>query len=214
MEAQADYLSYDAVKKEAEKFNAQFNPNNKIPVEIGEIVEFDLDIKIAPIPDLESNFDIVALMSVDLSTIYVDNYTFENQEYRYRFSLAHEMGHYWLHRKFYQTLKINSVEEWISLYRNLKDEEYHWFEWQAYSFAGILLVPDFKLTPLFNQTLEKMQAAFAKARKIHATRTPYLDFVADSFGRILAREFNVSPGVVKRRILKDDYYLNRIPLNG
>ena len=65
---------------------------------IEEIVEFDFRINIVPVLGLQREFEVEGFTSGDLKNIYVDEYTYTDRITRYRFTLAHEMGHIVLHR--------------------------------------------------------------------------------------------------------------------
>ena len=52
-----------------------------------------------------------AQITSDFSTIYVDQKSYENDTSRFRFSLAHELGHFALHKQFYKDLKIRELAD-------------------------------------------------------------------------------------------------------
>jgi hypothetical protein len=91
------HLSYDQLRRQAEAFLTRYHASKRIPVPIEQIVEFGLKLDIVPIPGLEEAFEVVGFTSSDLSEITVDEYVYESQANRYRFTLAHEDGHVVLH---------------------------------------------------------------------------------------------------------------------
>ena len=89
----APFIPKDELVRQAEAFLAGYHASRKLPVPIEEIVEFGLGLDIVPVPGLQSSFDVVAYITRDCKEIRVDQYVLESRENRYRFSLAHEVGH-------------------------------------------------------------------------------------------------------------------------
>jgi len=75
----------------------RLNPTRVIPVPIEEIAEFKLGVNIIPIPNLQKTFEVEGFISSDLQNIYVDQFILYERPTRYRFTLAHEIGHIFLH---------------------------------------------------------------------------------------------------------------------
>jgi len=96
--------SYEDLRKKADEFLLKYNPSGDIPVPIEEIVEFDFKINIVPVLGLQREFEVEGFTSGDLKNIYVDEYTYTDRITRYRFTLAHEIGHIVLHRHLYRAL--------------------------------------------------------------------------------------------------------------
>lgn len=96
-----------------------------------------------------------ALITSDWKSLYIDKDLFEDErrQNRLRFSLAHELGHYILHQKFYSNLEINSLEDFYN-YTSLANEQYGYLETQANKFAGYLLAPRDLLKMKFDAELE------------------------------------------------------------
>ncbi|MBS3918141.1 MAG: hypothetical protein KG012_04570 [Deltaproteobacteria bacterium] len=90
----APILSYDDINKHAEDFLWKHKRNEIFPVDIEAIAEFDLGLNIFPFPNLQVIFDIEGFISGDLNVIYVDEFIYYQRPARYRFTLAHEIGHY------------------------------------------------------------------------------------------------------------------------
>ena len=130
-------------------------------VDILDLAEFDLGLDLVPVDGLREQLDIDALLMGDLKSILVDNRAFMNPrlEYRLRFSIAHEIGHLILHRDIFARLKHASAREWFDYISAIPDVEYGWVEWQAYEFAGRLLVPADALRKEFQSAIKSAQAA-------------------------------------------------------
>jgi hypothetical protein len=71
-----DFLPYEKIAGEAINFLSKHHPEDTLPVPVEEIIEFDLQIEIVPIPNLQRDFDIEGFTSSDLKSIYVDDFIF------------------------------------------------------------------------------------------------------------------------------------------
>ncbi len=102
------YQSYDDIRTQVETFRRDYSSAIQIPVPIDLIIEEELGINIIPIPGLREAWDIDAWVSWERTEISVDLEVFEHNASRYRFSLAHELGHIVLNRAIYQQIKFDS----------------------------------------------------------------------------------------------------------
>lgn len=86
-------------------------------VQVLDLAEFDLGLDLVPANRLREQLDIEALLMGDLRSILVDRRAFMSPrlEYRLRFSVGHEIGHFVLHRDiyagFFRPLKM--VAAWL-----------------------------------------------------------------------------------------------------
>lgn len=137
-----DRIPFNDIRKRADDFRKS-QCDNLCPVPIEDIIEFNLGIEIRPVAEMLKLTDIDALLSNDLKVIFVDKSLVENHRYlfRYRFALAHEVGHIVLHSEKIKSLKFSSTEEWISLRKKFNKDDLMWFENQAMEFGGRLMVP-------------------------------------------------------------------------
>lgn len=133
--------SYEDLRRKVDEFLRQHHPSGNIPVPIEEIVEFDFGINIVPFLGLQREFEVEGFTSSDLKNIYVDEYVFTDRITRYRFTLAHEIGHVVLHHHLYDAHKFKSVHGWREFINSMTEEEHSWLEYQGYAFAGLVLVP-------------------------------------------------------------------------
>lgn len=143
------------VKSKADQFRLKYW-GNEIPVEIEEIVEIKLKIKIIPIPDFMNRCGVDAQITSDFKIIYVDQKNYENDTSRFRFSLAHEVGHYVLHEKFYKDLKISSFSDVTDFINIITEEEYSYLEVQANKFGNYLLLPREELGKIRQSVLREI----------------------------------------------------------
>ena len=126
-----------------------------------DLAEFDLGLDLVPADGLREQLDIEALLMGDLRSILVDRHAFMSPrlQYRLRFSVAHEIGHLILHRDIYGGLKHATASEWFDYISAIPDVEYGWVEWQAYEFAGRLLVPPESLREAFQSAIQTAEGA-------------------------------------------------------
>lgn len=156
------------------------------PVDV-ELLCDKLNIGIIPVPNLFKDFRIDAYISADFKTIFVDEGEFKKDSSGYRFSVAHELGHFLLHRKYYPT-GIKDTKEWLKISERIVTNN---AEFQANYFAANVLVPsgEFRtiMNRLYNGDFEKNAwAASSSERKI----------IFDN----VRKKFKVSDDVIARRI--------------
>ena len=182
----------------ADSFRAKYlNPPDDIPVPIEEIVEFNLKIEVIPKAFIKRSIDIDGFISNDLKTIYVDDQLLEKRNLnRYRFTLAHEIGHYKLHLKEIKQFKFRNSKDWIKMREDMDEDELNWFEQQAYEFAGRLLVPREKLLEVLETQREKIER-FTKVYPENGNA------IIEAISRIICTKFQVSPQTMEKRIEKE-----------
>ena len=96
------FLSNLEIKNKADLFRRKFW-NDSVPIDMEDIVELKLEMEIIPLKSLQTLFGIDALITSDWRSIYIDydRYVDERYQNRLRFSLAHEIGHFVLHKGIY-----------------------------------------------------------------------------------------------------------------
>ncbi len=184
----------------ADETRKKYWPESKLPVNTEEIVEFRLRLNIEPVKYLLSTVDIDAYLKRDLSGIVVDYDCYMNDKFanRMRFSFAHELGHFFLHKDIYMKFEIDSPEDWKNFVLNVPENEYKSFEWQANEFAGRLLVP----YPDLENQIEKVGGILKENNLI-----PFLkidpDAVLSRISPMLCKPFGVSTEVIERRVRRE-----------
>jgi Zn-dependent peptidase ImmA (M78 family) len=132
-------------------------------------------------------------ISSDLTGIRVDQFVLEKRVNRYRFTLAHELGHWCLHRSLYAELRFSSISDWKQFQIEVDETDYGWLEYQAYAFAGLVLAPTGHLKAQF-------QSAANAAERIGFSRQgepeAFYDFVVET----LRETFEVSDAVIVKRL--------------
>jgi len=134
------YLNKDSIKHNADSFRKKYH-GLSVPVDIEKIVEIKLKIDIIPLPDFRKNSSLEALITSNWKSIYVDKDTYENQDNRLRFSLAHEIGHFLLHKEIYEGLNIKEITDFYRAVEEIPRKQYGYLETQANYFANFLLIP-------------------------------------------------------------------------
>lgn len=199
-----DFLEYDVIADRSLTFLSQLGLANALPIPVEEIVEIKLGMDIVPLPGLQRNFNIDGFMSSDFTTIFVDETVFINFETRYRFTLAHELGHYVLHKNFLSNFSINSTADWIRALSNFDKKTHSKLEFQGYSFGGLLLAPKTQLKNLFQENLPQALPLIEQAKDVGLTKHQYIGNALDFMASCLSSHFNASTDVLKRRINFDN----------
>lgn len=190
----APFLSYEKIKGKARSFLHKFHPNGDIPIPIENIIDIKIGIVINPIPGLMNIYETDGFLCSDLKEIWVDRDLYLRKHPRYYFTLAHEIGHYYLHKSIYKQIKIKDTTSWKSFIKNLDEKNLSWFEYQAYAFAGLVLVPTKQLRKRSKFQLARIKKAGGKTPSIILPR------LIDE----LCKDFFVSTPVIKKRLKKEN----------
>jgi hypothetical protein len=187
----------------ADEARIRYWPESLLPVNTEEIVEFRLKLDIEPVKYLLSSIDIDAYLKRDLSGIVVDYDCYMNDKFanRMRFSFAHELGHFFLHKDLYATFGIDSPEGWKDFILSVPENEYRNFEWQANEFAGRLLVPHREL----EAQMEKVGEILKENNLISFLQTD-ADAVLSRISPMLCKPFGVSTEVIEKRITREGFW--------
>lgn len=199
MSIKAPFLSYQEIAKAAHECGLKYHPRGTVPVPIEEIIDIGFRIDIVPEYGMEDRFQAVAFITNDLKEIRVDRRVYEYQPGRLRFSLAHELAHLVLHADAYRQLAFENTAEWKATMTGIPEREYSFLEYHANTFAGLLLVPPQPLLERFEAVVEKIRQAGLDVRQLP-------DVVYDRLLGKLAQDFDVSRGVVERRLERDQLW--------
>jgi len=194
----APYITQEAAWAAADQIRALHWPSGDLPVEVEEILG-KVGLRLELIGSLKKDLDVDAWLKGDLTRIIVDleDYMDDRMQNRMRFSIAHELGHFILHRGLYEKIEIASLEDWIEFVQVVPEEEYSFMELHAYEFAGRLLVPPERLKQEFLGAVKKAKQAGFKDwdQSGDAAR----EHIASSICRI----FGVSSLVIEKRIIRE-----------
>jgi Zn-dependent peptidase ImmA (M78 family) len=161
-----------------------------------------MGINIIPVESLQNHCDMEGFISKDYNYIYVDKFLYADDRYykRVRFTIAHEIGHYVLHRSMIDNQKFNDEEEWMRFRMGLNDETLGWFETQASEFAGRLLVP---VDPLIEEFRSKRESILKKY-STWDSKPLSDDDLFSMVAPMICRGFDVSSDVIERRLRKEN----------
>ena len=108
----APHLKYDTIRNKADNFRKQYWKAKACPIDILHIIEFDLQLEFIPIPGLKKAWDIDSFLLGDFSGIAIDEEEYMDDRYlnRIRYSTAHEIGHYILHRDIYDKCNFSNIK--------------------------------------------------------------------------------------------------------
>jgi Zn-dependent peptidase ImmA (M78 family) len=138
------YLNLTEIRKKAKEFLSIYNPKNIIPVPIDEISEA-FNVSVIPTKNLERDWSIDGFITSNFEYIFIDDYCYNNQEERSRFTIAHEIAHKFLHEEIYKILKIENISQYINFHSTVEEKISQRIETQSYRFAGYILIPSKKL---------------------------------------------------------------------
>lgn len=189
-------LSYEDLRGFADRFLAERHPSRTVPIPIEEIVEFGLAINIIPLPGLHADHGIDGFLSADMTEISVDLYVFESRPARYRFTLAHEVAHVVLHGDSLKQVAPTTVPDWKQFVLELPEADREWLEYQAYSFAGLVLAPQ---EPLLREYRDALRIADEAGINLEQ----YPDVAQQYMATSIAKTFEVSATVIEKRLAKD-----------
>jgi len=128
------------IRERADKFRKRVW-GDFIPIDMEEIVELKLKIELMPLYGLQKSFGIDAFITSNWNLIYVDEDEYKKFPNRLKFSLAHEIGHFVLHKDIYSSFRIKEIEDLHRFIEQIPQEQHNNFETQANIFANNLLVP-------------------------------------------------------------------------
>ena len=205
IEFRCPWIEREVLWERADKFRSEYWISESLPVDTEQIVELRLKLDIEPVHNLQSEIDMDAYLKMDLSGIVVDYDSYMNIKYanRMRFSFAHEIGHFVLHKNtykdIYNKLKISTPEEWKNFTMTMPETEYRNFEWQANEFAGRFLVPYKRLQVAIEKTYEMLKTDNNLIN--YLTKDP--DAVLSRVSPQLCKPFGVSETVIETRVKRE-----------
>lgn len=186
------YLSYEEIGRRADEFWKKYHPSGEIPVPIEEIVELQLGLDIITVPNMYVSYRINGYLGADRAAIYVDEFQYKMLHEKYRYTLAHEVGHFVLHEQVYSELTFTSLPGYWE-YMNTADPAFFArCEAQGDRFAEQLLVPE---ETLIWETEQVVARNIDSLRVISASGDTILPYITKE----IARPFHVAPKVIECR---------------
>jgi Zn-dependent peptidase ImmA (M78 family) len=205
MSEKVKYRDKPAIWRAADDFrdSAELRGHHIPPIDVIYIAEVILKLDIIPIENLFADQKIDAALLPDLSGFYTDEDAYMAWERgspwierRLRFSFAHELGHFVLHREEIAANEFRSVQEfkqWATAPSNYTNAEI-----QANEFAGRFLVPRELLVREYDQQTSQLGNAEPHWREIEGMR----EFIAKK----IAPRFGVNHQVIATRFDHEDIW--------
>ena len=174
---------------------------NRTPIDVFTFFEVDLGLDPIPFDGLTAKYRVEAAITADFTGIYLDAEQYALMEKgpewklnRLRFTVAHELAHYFLHRDVPQTQHFATMPAFANWTANYGGRKFT-LEQEANEFAGRLLVPDTRLAAHFDEfapQAEKLIPGFMRSSPLR-----------DQFAERVAPRFGVNPQVVAVRLDRD-----------
>lgn len=174
---------------------------DRTPLDVFTFLEVDLRLDPIPFDNLTAKYRVEAAITADFTGIYLDAEQYALMERgpdwklnRLRFTVAHELAHYFLHRDVPQATHFASLPNfarWTGSYGGRK----YTLEQEANEFAGRLLVPDARLRVLFDE--------FAVAAEQLLPNFTQSSTLRDQFAERVAPRFGVNAQVIAIRLDRD-----------
>jgi len=174
---------------------------DRTPFDVFAFFEIDLGLDPIPFDDLTAKYRVEAAITADFTGIYLDAEQYALMERgpvwklnRLRFTVAHELAHYFLHRDLPQPENFASMPafaRWTEGYGGRKYDS----EQEANEFAGRLLVPDSRLKACFDEFAPEAEKLVAHFRASGSLR--------DKFAEKIAAKFGVNSQVIAIRLDRD-----------
>jgi Zn-dependent peptidase ImmA (M78 family) len=163
------------------------------------LIERHMGIDIVPVAGLRRRHHIDAYLAQDLTTIYVDPEVQQKHSARFRFTLAHELGHLVLHKSLYEAANYTDIDGWLEFHTSLTKTHLNRYEGQASSFAGTLLLPRAAFASLIQTAVQQVHDT---SGDVDLARHDTQRAVA----RWVARHAQVSVEAVVRQGIRDGHW--------
>ncbi len=174
---------------------------DRTPLDVFTLFEIDLGLDPIPFNELTARYRVEAAITADFSGIYLDAEQYALMERgpewklnRLRFTVAHELAHYFLHRALPQKEHFASLPDFARWTENYGGRKYT-VEQEANEFAGRLLVPSARLQTLFDE--------FAKEAERLVPNFMQSSSLRDKFSERAAPRFGVNAQVIAVRLDRD-----------
>ncbi|MEK7433673.1 MAG: ImmA/IrrE family metallo-endopeptidase [Cyanobacteriota bacterium] len=152
----AEDITYNQVKRLTNQLLEE-SDCLELPINIEKLYNY-LGVNFILCDDLPDNVD--SFLQMNFSNILVNEKMFfkDSLQKRMRFSIAHELGHFILHRRLVNFSTFDTYERYYDFFINLNTYEYYKIEKQADLFASLILVPDDLLQSEFNKLHRKYES--------------------------------------------------------
>ncbi|SFN94842.1 ImmA/IrrE family metallo-endopeptidase [Xenorhabdus japonica] len=162
------YLGFDELENQTQSLLQQSHKySDIIPIDFTKVISYMenlYDVRFVFSENLglhNTKGEILGIMDVKSNTIKITN-KLEKNSHRWRFTLAHEIGHYILHSNFiaekydlYSEVESNFF--WNENDINIKNSVKNRLEWQANMFANCILMPRHEVFNVIKELVKKLQ---------------------------------------------------------
>lgn len=191
------------VWRKIEELRAQYEllQEDRTPIDVFTFFEVDLGLDPIPFDNLTAKYRVEAAIKADFTGIYLDAEQYALMEKgpdwklsRLRFTVAHELAHYFLHRDLPQPANFATLPDFGRWTANYGGKKYS-AEQEANEFAGRLLVPASRLRSCFDEfapQAEKLLPDFMQSGSLR-----------DKFAEKVAARFGVNAQVITVRLDRD-----------
>ncbi len=239
-------LSKGDIEGAADKLLAEYQrasgTNLTLPIPVEDLLERHLELTLdfddlharLGVPMMGDEPEVLGALWVNSREVFIDQ-SLDPEEHpyregRYRFSVGHEIGHWWLHRKYLTSLSVQS-----SLFEDLLEptvvcrtsDSQDMLEWQANHFASCIVMPQ-KLVhqawidrfgharPLQVKQLRPNQQVMRRAEEIiyrhgRSESAAVNEALLESVALPLARRFKASKPAMRIRLEKLGLLVNEAP---
>ncbi len=180
----------DHIWKKVEEVRAQYEVlrEDRTPIDVFTFLEVDLGLNPMPFDDLASKYRVEAAITADFTGIYLDAEQYHLMERgpgwkmnRLRFTVAHELAHYFLHQNLPQPENFASLPDFARWTENYGGKKYT-AEQEANEFAGRLLVPEPRLRAYFDEFAAQAEGLVSNFMASGQLRNRFAERVAPRFG--------------------------------
>lgn len=161
---------------------------DRTPIDVFTFFEVDLGLDAIPFDGLAAKYRVEAAVKADFSGIYLDAEQYALMEKgpewklnRLRFTVAHELAHYFLHQDLPQACNFASLPDfarWTASYGGKK----YTAEQEANEFARRLLVPETRLVALFDEFAPQAERLIPNFMQSGSLRDKFAEKIAPRFG--------------------------------
>jgi len=176
---------------------------SQTPLDLIDFVELSLKLDLIPYDGLYRNFGADAAITADFSGIYIERETYdiidtapEWKLNRLRFSLAHELGHYFLHQQIFIDQNITDDACFLDWLNEHNGEKYK-IEQEANEFAGRLLVPVEKLSDMFDSMKIKFTELHGSSHWMNDVN------IREKACELMCQKFGVHPKAISARLSRE-----------
>ncbi|MCX7022441.1 MAG: ImmA/IrrE family metallo-endopeptidase [bacterium] len=197
------FIRKEELWERAEHIRTTYRENESLPIDSDLICEKS-GMHIVPTTDMPEIFDCCIILNRNELCVNWKRYMDDRNENRLRFTFAHELGHFVLHRSILEELSLQTIDDYLEFLDAEQDEAYLRFEFQANEFAGRLLVP----RDLLKERLDKLISSIpSDQRPLVADNIEYFKELAS---KKICGEFGVSPMVIAIRLEREGLWPPRL----